>query len=328
MKELYILMKKGTVFIIISIIILTLLNAVYIKEVEKDKVAFRKEAEWQNYRNNFFNGTIDYAFFGDSHTRESINPIYINNSFNFASAGEDYTETYYKIIKLLKKDNITVKNIVLEIDIQTFSDKMRTDENLFREMRYYSQFVDIKSLSVLKKENPLSLFIQSNIPVLGMGEEIMSHFLSPKKLTEIRMGWVNYTTDFSKINKTQSASLLYAKQFSETPVLFENRSFSHFKKILLLAEKENITIILIIYPISYEYDQELIKNNISIDDYYRNLFAEINKTVLKYEVLDYYAVFFHNDTYFGDSDHLNYKGADIFSQKVRGDLETIKYHGN
>ena len=312
--------RNGSILISIFILIVLVLNIFYINTVEKNKLIFRRELGWQNYKKTIPNKTLNYAFFGDSHTEYELNPKYINNSFNFATGGEDYIETYYKIKKLLEQDDVKINNFILEIDIHTFSDKIRTKERLFVDLGYYSKFVDLKTISDLTDRNLLSIRIQSNIRVIGKGGEIISYFIVPPDLTIIENGWVNYTGDFPKEKRKQLVEKIYNTQFSEEKNLLEETSLNHFLKILNLAKENNINIIFINLPISYDYYLEIQKNNISRELYYERLFLEINKTKIPYSTLEYYELFFENPEYFGDPDHLNYVGSKILSQKLSKDL--------
>jgi hypothetical protein len=315
------IIKKGLVLVISIILILLILNSFYIHLIEKNKIIFRKELEWQNYRLELQDNKLDYAFFGDSHARQDLNPEFINNSFNFGTSGEDYTETYYRILNLLKNDNIEINSFVLEIDSHSFSDKIRTNQRLFRNLHYYSDFVKLSKISEFRDESFLSVWIKSKFIVIGKGEEMIS-YLSSTESTQIKKGWTNSTRDFSKEkNKRKSAEARVNLLFSEEKKLLENRSLSHFLKIINLAEENNISIFLIMYPLSYEYNLELEKNNFSRKNHYEKLFYEIDKTGAKYKVLDYYNLFVNNPEYFDDSDHLNYNGAEILSKKVAENLK-------
>ena len=135
-QELTKFIKNGSILIFLLILIMISLNYLYIKIIEPRKKINEKEIEWQHYKETLINNTLNYAFFGDSHTGEGVRCEFIDNSFNFSGDGEDYVETYYKIKKLLK-EGVIIKNFILEVDLHTFSDKIRTPERLFRKINYY-----------------------------------------------------------------------------------------------------------------------------------------------------------------------------------------------
>ncbi|MGK0208832.1 MAG: hypothetical protein ACI83O_000086 [Patescibacteria group bacterium] len=53
------------------------------------------------------------------------------------------------------------------------------------------------------------------------------------------------------------------------------------------------------------------------------IFNEIEKKTKDYVYLDYYDLYFEHDEYFKDSDHMNGKGANIFSGIVSQDLKRV-----
>lgn len=314
---------KGILFISLFVIIVFVLNSLYINHIEKDKIIVRKELEWQEYKKNLSDSSLDYAFFGDSHTVNGLNPEYIDNSFNFASSGEDYIETYYKIRKIIEKDNIKIKNFILEIDTHTFSSSIRTSQRLFEQLDY-KNYMSLKDLSYLKQRSQLALLFDSEIKINGKGAEIINHIFSKPNPTFLRLGWTKNTGDFSKSNKSETALTTYNSYFKNEPILIEKKSFDYFYNILKLAKANDIGIIFIKYPMSYEYNVELERHNLSKENYYQDLFINIDEGLIDYVVLDYYDLFFEHPEYFSNSDHLNYIGSEILSRKVAEDLEIRK----
>ncbi len=322
-KEKLKFIKRSSLFLLIFFIILFILNTSYIHFIEKRKLVIRKEAEWQKFKSELPNNTLEYAFFGDSHARHSFNPRYLNNSFNFGTGGEDYIETYFKILKLLSKDKITIKNMVIEIDIHSFSAAMHYDKHLFRELYYYAKFVPITKIAELRNDSILSVFIRAKLPVIQKGAEIIRILAGGGEKMPLYRGWVNFSGNFSTKNKEKIARDKFLHHFSDNPKLFQNKSVDYFLKILKLAKEKNISIIFIKYPLTREYDRELKEHNISRKKYYEHLFNIINKTGINYKVLDYYSLFFDKDGYFDDADHLNYIGAANLSVRIREDLNAL-----
>lgn len=314
--------KKGIILIVIFLLIMISLNYFYIKIIEPRKQINRGETEWQKYRNTLSNNILDYAFFGDSHAGEGVNPEFINNSFNFAVPSEDYTETYYKIKKIIK-EGVIIKNIILEIDLHVFSDRIRTPESLFNELNYYKNFVSYKNISDLKKENIAKTFLKSKFLIIGRGEDLMLYFRGKMKLTEIKLGWTTVEGDFSLETEEAKKGILIS-HFNYPPNLFEERSFGDFLKILEFANENNIKIYLIKYPLSKEYDNKIRKNGIVPELFYEELFSRINNIISDYTLLDYYNVFFDHSEYFRDAQHLNYIGSEIFSKRIQEELFSVE----
>ncbi len=293
-------MKRGSLFILFFLIIFIALNNYYILKTSPGY-------------------NLDYAFFGDSHVRDGLNPEFIDNSFNFGNGEENYIETYYKIKKIID-GGIKINNFVLQLDPHTFSDKFRTNKELSIEKGHYNKAIPLIDAKKIKPDN-MAQFLKVNYPMIGHGRELIAYSLNPQDSNRIESGWTNNTEKFNLKDKTDVASKRYNYFFSKTPNLLDNTTIKYFLKIFDIAKHENIGIIFIKYPVTKEYNIEFIKHNISIEDYYSNLFKEINKTFTKYVILDYYDDFFENPEYFGDSDHLNSLGSRVLSKKVWKEIQ-------
>ncbi|MGM5483218.1 MAG: hypothetical protein ACQESF_07170 [Nanobdellota archaeon] len=305
------------------VLILIILNFFYVNKIEQGKKIFRKENQWSEFKKNLENNTLDYAFFGDSHTRNSINPNYINRSFNFATAAESYTETYYKIKHLLFEDEIKIKHFILQLDLHTFSESMRNKKRLFRELNYYSDYLDLKKISELKNKSLIKTISEEKFQILGKGKDFLSYFIPLHEKTRIEKGWVNVTKNFPKKNIEKITENKVEGHYSSQKQLFHNRSLSYFLKILKIAKENKINVIFIKYPVSIEYENELKKHNISRKEFYNKLYKIINKQNITYSVLDYHDRFFNDSKRFGDPDHLNHEGSTILSKEVKKDLKSL-----
>jgi len=300
-------MKKGILLIVIFLVIFIALNNYYVIKTSPKK-------------------NLDYAFFGDSHVRDGVNPQFIGNSFNFGVGEENYVEIYYKIKellgrKLLWRREVEINNFVLQIDIHVFSDKFRTNKALSIEEGHYNKAIPLISAKKLKTRS-ISQLLKSKFPIIGNGRELIALSLY-LDIVPTKLGWTNNTEEFILKNKEEAVSKRYNYSFSNPPNLLDNITLSYFLKILDLAKKNHIKIIFIKYPVTKEYDAELIKHNISKEDHYDLLFKEINKVAKDYVLLDYYDDFFDHPEYFGDPDHLNYIGSQILSKKIQEDLREM-----
>lgn len=305
-------MKRGILLVIIFIVIFTALNNYY-----KIKTVPSKN--------------LNYAFFGDSHVRDSINPEFIEKSFNLGVGEENYIEIYYKIRELLQRKDIKIKALVLQTDIHIFSDKFRKNKVLFVEDERYN-----KAIPLINKESKiygLSNKLRAKFPIIGQGKELITHALKPPFIEPTKLGWANNTEIFSLFPqelKNNIASRKYDYLFSKNPNLWDTQTLSYFLKTLELAKEKNKKIILIKYPITKEYNSELIKHNLSSELYYSKLFKIIANVTEDYAFLDYSNDFLNNSEYFGDSDHLNQAGAEVLSKKINEDLKKIhpRHHKN
>ena len=98
--------KKGILFLMILAIMILFLNVVYINAVQHKLISYRKELLYREDVDTFKNKEIEFAFFGSSHLTYAVNPLYIHNSYNFGINHGNYLEIYYKLKKLVEKDDL------------------------------------------------------------------------------------------------------------------------------------------------------------------------------------------------------------------------------
>jgi len=300
-------LKEGIFFTAVFMSIALILNLAYLKFIEPQRLIQKRDAIYRQFLQNSANRELDLAFFGDSHPDGDVDTSYIKNSFLFAQGGQSYVETYYELKKVLN-DKVKIKNIVLQLDLHTFSAIPRSEDKLFRELYYYSQFIGIKDIAKLRKESLLSIFFQENIMFLGKGNELITNAL-------IHLGLIPPTGSPKELSK--NAKTAYAAHFGLNPTIeISEQTFDYFLNTLRLAKENGINIIFVKYPLSKQYELETEKYNLDKEGYYDKVFAEIDKVIGEHAVFDGYGIYFDNPEYFWDSEHLNALGSEVFSKKL------------
>jgi hypothetical protein len=317
--------KDGVLFIIISLAILLIFNLIYLKFIEPKKITERKELIYKEFISNLKDRELNYAIFGDSHPDESLNPFYIADSFNFARGGETYIETYYKLKKIVEKDKVKIKNIVLQVDLHTFSEKTGTKDRLFTDLYFYSQIVNLNEIAKLKGKSLISVFLEKNFPVLGNGKEFLQNMLRANAITPIYLGYTPSADIPLKDSYAiaQKAQKVYDDHFSTNGLVIDEQNFHYFIEILKIAKENNMNVIFVKYPLSKAYASEVEKHNLAEKDYYDEIFSAVNKIINKYTVLDYYDIFFDRPEYFYDAEHLTVTASEVFSKKFNEDVRNI-----
>lgn len=323
--------KRIMIFLAVVIIIILFLNIFYIKYILTKKNFYRKEIAYQNYISN--HSEIKYAFFGDSHTFHSIHPKFIPGAFNLGSGTENYIKTYYLLDRTINKDKIKVDTIVLQVDLETFSTWLTIEPFLFNELELYSQFVPLSKVKEIRGgDSMIKLFVEAKLPVIGKGKEFGILF-SKQNLSEMYEGWIKNYNDFSNLTEAERLKISedgYKVHFQNQQI--SNLSREYFLKTLELAKKNNINVILIKYPMSKEYKDITSQRgiyNISKEEYYKIIFEDTSKVLGdNYYVLDYHDLFLNQPEVLGDTYHVNYKGAEILSKKIYGDLTELNLSSN
>lgn len=298
--------KKLIVFLIIIVIILWSVNEVYFKFILPRKNNYETICQYEHYKD-----TVHILIFGASIPRAAIKSDMIDNSFNFAVSGETYEQSYFKLIKAIQKDELDLKLIILPIDIYDLS----------REQAYLVWYwandldVSIKELSEKTHKNYLRLWLEKSFPVLGAGPDFFRN-----ESSEMIKGWKKIKKEVVKSDLPYSAEH-YVKQHFGNGYYNNNfdKNLNYFNKILELTSKNNITVILIKYPLTKEYLNVVEEQNISVRYHYEI----INNSILKYDnvhILDYQNIF-TNTSLFSDAVHLNRYGSEILTNKLIKDLE-------
>ena len=316
MKEIRKELKQWIIFVCLVLISIVLANEFYYLSVIEKKLQFRQEAEFQSYLEN--NNSIEYIFLGDSHTQRGINPKYINDSYNFGFGANSYIENYYKLQKLIYKDKVRIKYIFMEMDLHSFSSYMINPSFPLKfDSWYYSRFVSPVEMAELTNKSPLEIIMFSYLPFIGNGVDFLTN---KDELSELYLGWQKSDIDYSKSNMSDIAAKRVNLQFFQKERLDQNL-MKYYLKTLKLAKDNNISIILIKYPISMTYDETLRKEKIERTDYYNSIFNSTNSVIENYMVLDYSNLLIDCSECFSDSDHLNSLGAEILSKQIYKDIQ-------
>ena len=310
-------------FIIFLLLFILITNLIYIKFVLPKKQINIQYQSYKDYISNLTEKLINFAFFGDSHARNDVNPKFIKDSFNFGTSAENYFTTYYKLKKITEKDNVKIDYAIFEIDLQTFSSSMVDKNNLLNDLWLFKDIIPYQETAKLSNASTAQVFLLSHFPFIGKGTDFIAQF-KVQNSTPIFRGWAKEDRSILT-DKGHAKFVLNNNQFQMTtherisPVVVD-----YFKKTLIYAKKNNITIIFIKYPVYKDYDDMVVRNNITKKEYYDYVFKIIKENIKDYYVLDYYDIYIDKPEYFSSADHLNSLGAEIFSKKLSDDLTNIR----
>lgn len=317
-----IFVKKIMIFLSILLIIIIFLNITYIKFIQPQKIVERKEASYKDFVASLEDHTLDFIFFGDSHIEGAINPLYIDgDSFNFSIGGQSYTETYYLLKRMIEDNDVKFKNIVLQLDLHTFSESVRGGKFLFGQIYFYSKFVNIKKMAELRGESLISVFLRTRFPFIGNGKHFLDSMLKLDDLTSMYLGWSNlHTASYYTDDRQKIAAETFNNYFPKGSAVIDQDTFDYFLDTLELVKENNINVIFLKYPISKEYYLEIDKN-VDIENYYNGIFTEVDKILDDYTVLDLHDYLFDKGEYYWDPEHITVGGAEIFSKKINEELQ-------
>jgi len=313
MKEQIKFIKNTTIFLLIFIVIFIALGNFYNSKIFIKKNVYRANRQFieSNHEN------LKILFLGDSHPLTDINPLYIPNTFNYASTDETYEQTYYKLKKILQENN-NIEILVFPLDLHSFTDYR---EKPYSDIRYWLKFMTIKELAKVTGRFTIRLYIDNLCSFVGKGFDFKRIFFDVQK-TEINKGWNKYDGLFEEKGDLEDVAFKRIElQFRLYPEIINENLLNSLLKILDLAENNNKIVVFIKYPLTKEYILAIKNKGIDIDDYY----SRLESYILKYPniyLFDYQDLF--DNSFFTDEDHLNVKGSEIFSKQVSEDLQSIK----
>lgn len=248
---------------------------------------------------------VDIVFLGNSHIECDINDSIVSNSFNFARSN-DYPEQIYCKIKLLKRINPKLDTIVMGYDnVIMEQDLTREFQGIFSP--YYYDLYSIEDIYNIIKNSSFKFCV--------------SHFYQPFNINKIGQAipsiWDKSTNIAHMKNLGRYEYLVRDKlnkhielQKDKKPKLssFDHLSKYYLKKIINFCRDNKMTIILLAAP---QHHKSKI-DTITYKQYIQQNFSEIPFYDLRNMPFP--------DSCFGDLNHLNYKGARIFSEYLEKEV--------
>ncbi|HOW25900.1 MAG TPA: hypothetical protein PK711_09540 [Bacteroidales bacterium] len=267
-----------------------------------------------------YQGTMKYLTLGNSHN--CINTYILDSSFNYGSPSENFIQSYYKLKYVLENTGQRPRNLILQADVSSFGPKIA---NRFEYNSYWIRYIDYFELARIKgNRDVLSKWVEGKfISYAGNYKDIqLSIFYRIKvKTLEIYNGYRPHRDyrNFANDPNRQRTAWNKAKLILSPETCLDSSIAIYFEKILQLCQENQIGVMLIRIPMSKEFYEEECRL-VPVDD----LYASVEAIACRYSVydrtLDYHDLFFDHPEYFFDPDHLNIKGADLFTERLVKDL--------
>jgi len=254
------------------------------------------------YANFKLSSKPKYIILGHSHPECAFNDSLINNFKNLAQSGESYYYTYFKIKKIIEQ-NPSIETIFIEYTNNQINSGMNNwiwdDKHLSKRYTNYSPFISLSNQFILIQNNQKGYL--NSFPI-QLNQKLAIIIKRDYDYTN-KIGGYSYIvrdkTD-SIIKNTPNVDFKYDRvnsiNTSETNILF-------LQKIIHLIKVYKKNIFLVRSPQHPKYT------------WYRN--ENVYKDILinrlnGVEYLDF-SNFPLSNSEFGDLEHLNHKGAKIFS---------------
>ncbi|HRH34260.1 MAG TPA: hypothetical protein PKY12_04340 [Catalimonadaceae bacterium] len=256
---------------------------------------------------------------GDSHPLLAFDPGLVKGSFNWAGTSENFVLNYHKLKYLLQNGHKPVQ-IILSAEYHSFSSQgMNLLKNHELDDCYWSKRISITKFVSETGDHDLYRwwFSARFIPFAGQYFHLFSSLFKAKQPVG-NSGFLPSEEVFD-LNPSFSKDL-EAKIESHTSGhnLVDSVQVFYLKKIVELCQSNEILLTFIRYPIHPEYRKLLAKraNLSAIDSIYSSVFKEV-------PLHDFTRFFDLKTRHFSDPDHLNLKGAEIFTSLLRDSILSI-----
>ncbi len=245
------------------------------------------------------------VFLGNSHIECSVNDTIVKNSFNFARSAEKM-EFIYSKVKLLDIYNPQIDTIIIGYDNVIF--RQRSDTT-FAPILYSPYFFDTYDI-----DDIFEIFKSSSF---GYIENHITHPFNWLKLYELLSPFYLRSVNITKLNNI--GGYLYLKRDKLNEDIKKRSNFRERRyidwlsiyfidKTIEYCNKNNLTLIFMCPP---------QHNKCFLDSiYYKQIYKEKYSDIPFYDFRDLQLP----DSCFGDLDHLNYKGAKVFSEYLEKEV--------
>lgn len=274
-------------------------------------------ADW----NALFKGEInaDVIINGSSKALVQVSTIVIDstlkvNSYNLGINGHDFYMQNSKYFAYTKYN--TTPKLVVQI-IGNGSLKKRTDLYAFDQFLPYIDDPIIKEVTQdyigLTSFDYYLPFVRYFGSKTSINEGLISFFECLKKKSDPHR-YKGYRPNSAEWDGSFERFVRYCP--NGKTIHLTDTSIQLFKKFLSYHKKEDIPLVLV-YPPTYDKSQKYINNRAEIMALYDSMAQEYNIPLLDYSKLS----MAKDKTYFYNSQHLNRKGAELFSKKLAQDLQ-------
>ncbi|MEK7074697.1 MAG: hypothetical protein AAB968_02940 [Patescibacteria group bacterium] len=327
-KIFFIFLGRSALFSFGFLLIFAAANAYYQQRVMKNDFIF---TSLNRFREENINPRI--IFLGDSHAALDIRSEFLDDGYyNFSAPSEGWREFSLRLRTALKLKK-TITHVIIPLDDHAFA-PYRAHDVFFTNFLHFSDLDDIKAVF---KPSAVTLFkarVSNYLPLVSPGNRTLI-----RKVTgEDMYAFITRTKNIKSIVIDAWGGIVPTDEriWSEVPERERNeeiasRANKHFRKPLIneelmatfedflaYCEKHGVKVIGVRYPVTTDYQQ-------AAKEHGEGLVQKRYQDFSFDGTLDYYHAFDKHQDYFRDPDHLNTKGAVVFSQMLMADLrKTVK----
>jgi len=271
-----------------------------------------RNSKMQPY-NEFLKSDPNILILGDSHAYNAIiMPILGPKYFSFAQGGDNIRQMFLKLDFAIKEKK-RIQFVVIPGDYHTFSTHRYKNNDFTRDLLYINNY---SLISDLYNANRFSVFLRwfFNYIPLSKGDDWEKYFFI---LTNSQKSGGSTGKTYVHLSQKEKESSSMKRVIAHLGKKIVNpKLVAILDQFIAFCKENHVKIIVIRYPFSKEYGYYAKKyplNEVNA------VFASKKSHFLA--VLNYEDIFFEEPQYFFNDDHLNEKGAKIFTVILKADIE-------
>lgn len=314
--------KKFFLRLILFVLLFFLIN----HQVMRSYIRFARQKFVYEHTRRTFEGMMDQVSLlvaGDSHVLDSFDDTNVPDAYNFATKGESPILSYYKLRHYIVDEGFRPQVVVLPVDLNTFS-SYRTEGIRTQDPAFWSQYVNYFELG--REEGALGDVmlnrIKAEFAYLGGLDEVLDVMYpsEPWEVAEMQLGYLPIYGDYSALNPARQlrlASMRSTRDF-DGHQYFDPVVVKYQERLLALLDEYGIEVVFVWYPVTELYSQQA-EQFVPVGEHFvtvQSMFGGQADALW----LDYHDLFFDHPELFSDATHLNYEGAQAFTEQFLQDL--------
>ncbi|GHS97432.1 hypothetical protein FACS189421_04230 [Bacteroidia bacterium] len=272
--------------------------------------------------NDIYAGKIlsDLVIVGSSRAEVQFSPAIIDsvlnvNSYNIGQSATDYTGQI-GLYNIYKERNGKPEYIIHQVD-----DLFGKKSCLYDLASYFPYLTDTVVSNLTKQyddlhwldyHNPITKYWQQKVIFSGWTEVLTNRAV---------FDTIKYKGYYGSESEWDDSFVRYKKKYPDGVIIEMNEEIiSEMREYISKAEQDSIKIALVFAPQYIEY-QQMVLNRQDVIDFWSNLAKETDVLFLDYtpDSISYDKQYFYN------SQHMNKKGAELFSRKLAEDLKKYNF---
>jgi hypothetical protein len=315
-------LRRLALFLLILALLSFGLSEVYGGWVMRKSLLARTERQFREYE-----GPLRYLFLGDSHIQCAVDPAELPPSFNFSSSAESYDMTEQKLRSILADGDLRdrIGTVVLPLGLHSFSSFRGTR---IRSLFYWKRYLDFPALGRRKGDLPGYLVKQTRAHLFSYWQR-GDDFVTAVELAltggegrhELHLGQRRNPGELSRSRDITAAADERAATHFRRAEWCDPTFVLSFRLCLDHCRREGKPVVLLGCPVTREYRDAVLD--------YRppGLPLEVAEEIAMREgevfLLDDTRLLFGENGLFADPDHLNARGARVFSRRLAAQLEAL-----